>query len=107
MELRAVIAGLQALKRPCDVTLTSDSEYVINAITKGWLVSWQKKGWRKADKKPVLNIDLWQELLPLLQEHNIEFKWTRGHSGNVENERCDVLAVEAAQRSELLVDRPA
>lgn len=106
MELRGVIAGLSALKRPCDVTLISDSEYVLNAITKGWLISWQKKGWRKADKKPVLNVDLWQELLPLLQEHNIEFKWTRGHSGNTENERCDELAVAAAQGSELMDDRP-
>jgi len=104
MELLAVIVGLETLKRPCDVTLISDSEYVINAITKGWLIGWQKKGWRKADKKPVANIDLWQRLLPLLNEHNIEFKWTRGHAGNIENERCDELAVEASQMPDLPLD---
>ncbi len=104
MELRAVIAALEALKRPCDVTLYSDSEYVVNAVLKGWLVNWQRKGWRKADKKPVMNIDLWQRLLPKLQEHNIEFRWTKGHAGNPENERCDELAVKAAQGSGLKPD---
>lgn len=105
MELRGVIAALEALKKPCDVTLYTDSQYVVNAFNKGWLVSWQKKGWRKADKSPVLNIDLWQRLLPLTNEHNVEFRWTRGHAGDTENERCDVLAVQAAQMSGLPEDR--
>ncbi|HZK75750.1 MAG TPA: ribonuclease HI [Candidatus Kapabacteria bacterium] len=104
MELLAVISALEALKRPCDVTLVSDSEYVINAITKGWLASWQRKGWRKADKKPVMNIDLWQRLLPKLKEHNIEFRWTKGHAGNPENERCDELAVAASGEDNLPLD---
>lgn len=105
MELMGVITGLEALKRPCDVTLISDSEYIINAITKGWLIGWQKKGWRKSDKKPVMNIDLWERLLPLIEEHNVEFQWTRGHAGNLENERCDKLAVAASQMSNLPMDR--
>ena len=104
MELLGVISALEALKRPCDVTIFSDSKYVVDAIEKKWLVNWQKKGWRKADKKPVLNIDLWQRLLPLLQEHNIEFRWTKGHAGNLENERCDELAVAASLMPGLPVD---
>lgn len=104
MELRAVIAALEALKRPCDVTLYSDSEYVVNAIKRGWLGEWQRKGWRKADKKPVMNIDLWQRLLPKLEEHNIEFRWTKGHAGNPENERCDELAVAASGQTNLPPD---
>lgn len=104
MELLAVISALEALKRPCDVTLISDSEYVINAIVKGWLVNWQRKGWRKADKKPVMNIDLWQRLLPKLEEHNIEFRWTKGHAGNPDNERCDELAVAASLLPNLPLD---
>jgi len=104
MELLAVIVGLEALKRPCNVSLYSDSQYVVNAIEKNWLNDWQKRGWRKADKKPVLNQDLWRRLIPLLQEHNVRFIWTRGHAGNIENERCDVLAVAASQSEELLED---
>ena len=104
MELLAVITALETLTRPCEVTVYSDSEYVVNAITKGWLRSWQARGWRKADKKPVLNIDLWQRLVPLLARHEVEFKWVRGHNNNVENERCDVLAVAATQAAELMVD---
>ncbi|HVK38963.1 MAG TPA: ribonuclease HI [Candidatus Kapabacteria bacterium] len=104
MELLGVISALESLKRPCRVTLHSDSEYVVNAITKGWLRSWQARGWRKADKKPVLNVDLWQRLVPLLETHDIEFKWVRGHNNDLENERCDELAVAATQAGELLVD---
>jgi ribonuclease HI len=104
MELLAVITALEQLKRPCRVVLYSDSEYVVNAITKGWLTSWQAKGWRKADRKPVLNVDLWQRLLPQLERHQVEFKWVRGHNNNVENERCDLLAVAASQSPGLLVD---
>lgn len=104
MELLGVITALESLKRPCRVTIHSDSEYVVNAITKGWLRSWQARGWRKADKKPVLNVDLWQRLVPLLAKHDVEFKWVRGHNNDIENERCDVLAVAAAQGSELVID---
>lgn len=104
MELLAVIAGLEALKRPCKVRIISDSQYVVNAIEKGWLRGWQAKGWRKADKSQVLNQDLWKRLIPMLAKHEVTFEWTRGHSGNVENERCDVLAVEASQEPDLELD---
>lgn len=104
MELMAVIVALEALKRPCKVTLYSDSQYVVKALEEGWLKSWQKKNWRKADKKPVLNQDLWKRLLPLLEQHQVSLKWTRGHAGNVENERCDYLAVEASRQPDLEED---
>ena len=93
MELTAVIEALSALKEPCAVTLTSDSKYVIDAVTKGWVYGWQRNAWRKADKKPALNVDLWQRLLPLLQLHQVTFVWVKGHDGHPENERCDRLAV--------------
>ena len=93
MELTAVIQGLSALKEPCHVQLTSDSKYVIDAITKGWVYSWKRNGWRKADKKPALNVDLWEQLLPLLERHQVEFVWVKGHQGHPENERCDKMAV--------------
>lgn len=93
MELTAVIEALAALKEPCEVTLTSDSRYVVDAIEKGWLYGWQKKNWRKAGGDPVLNVDLWQRLLPLLAKHKVKFVWIRGHAGHEENERCDRLAV--------------
>ena len=93
MELTAVIKALEVLKEPCKVTLTTDSKYVCDAINQGWLKSWVKNNWRKSDKKPVLNIDLWQELLPLLNTHHIEFVWVKGHNGHKYNERCDELAV--------------
>ncbi|MBQ8926735.1 MAG: ribonuclease HI [Oscillospiraceae bacterium] len=96
MELTAVIEALSALKEPCRVTLTTDSQYVVNSVTKGWVYSWQRRGWVKADKKPALNADLWERLLPLLERHEVEFIWVRGHAGHPENERCDRLA--AAQR---------
>ena len=93
MELTAVIEGLSALKEKCNVTLTTDSKYVVDAVTKGWVYSWKNNGWRKADKKPALNVDLWEKLLQLLEMHNVEFNWVKGHAGNPENERCDALAV--------------
>jgi ribonuclease HI len=93
MELTAVIEALLALKEPCKVTLTTDSKYVCDAVLKGWVYSWQKNGWRKADKKPALNVDLWEKLLPLLETHEVEFCWVKGHAGHPENERCDALAV--------------
>ena len=93
MELSAVIAGLEALKEPCAVTLTSDSKYVCDAITKGWARSWKKNGWRKSDKSPALNADLWERLLALLDVHSVTVVWVKGHAGHPENERCDRLAV--------------
>jgi ribonuclease HI len=96
MELTAVISALQALREPCEVTLTSDSKYVIDAITKGWAVSWRAKGWRKADKSPALNVDLWEVLLGLLEKHKVDFVWVHGHTGHPYNERCDMLATTFA-----------
>lgn len=93
MELMGVIAALSELKYPCEVTLTTDSRYVVDSITKGWVYGWQKNGWKKSDKSPALNVDLWERLLPLLKTHKVEFCWIKGHAGHPENERCDALAV--------------
>ena len=93
MELTAVIQALRALKTPCEVQLTTDSRYVVDAITKGWVYGWQKKGWIRGKNEPVKNVDLWQQLLPLLKIHQVTFHWVRGHQGHPENERCDRLAV--------------
>ncbi len=93
MELTAVIKGLEALKEPCHVVLTTDSKYVSDAVTLGWAKSWQQNGWKKADKKTALNIDLWERLLELLSIHDVEIIWVKGHAGHKENERCDELAV--------------
>ncbi len=98
MELSAVIAALSALKEPCKVTLTSDSKYVIDAVTKGWAKKWQANGWVKSDKKPALNADLWEKLLTLLEKHDVRFVWVKGHAGHPENERCDRLAVEQSMK---------
>lgn len=97
MELTAVIEALSKLKEPCKVTLTTDSKYVCDAINKGWLNSWKNNNWKKADKKPALNVDLWQKLLPLLETHRVEFCWVKGHNGHPYNERCDSLAVSFYQ----------
>ncbi len=94
MELTAVIEGLSALKEPCRVILTTDSKYVADGVSKGWAEAWRKNGWKKADKKPALNPDLWEKLLDLLNVHNVEIKWVKGHAGHPENERCDRLAVD-------------
>ena len=96
MELSAVIAALSALREPCDVTLTTDSQYVVNAIEKGWLDSWRKNGWKKSDKSKVLNVDLWEKLILLLETHKVSFVWVKGHNGHPYNERCDVLATDFA-----------
>ena len=98
MELSGAIAGLKALKEPCEVTLTSDSKYLVDGITKGWAVGWRKNGWRKADKKPALNPDLWGELLDLLEMHKVTFNWVKGHAGHPYNERCDALAVAESEK---------
>ena len=96
MELTAAIRALSMLKEPCEVTLYSDSKYLIDAITKGWVESWRAKGWRKADKSPALNVDLWEQLLVLLNTHKVGFVWVKGHDGHAYNERCDKLATDYA-----------
>ena len=98
MELTAVLTALSLLKEPCTVELYSDSKYVVDAIDKGWLYGWQKKGWIKADKKPVLNVDLWQQLLPLLARHDVHLHWVKGHAENEKNNRCDQLAVAESKK---------
>ncbi len=96
MELTAVIEGLSSLKEPCSVTVYSDSKYFIDAIDKGWALSWQKRNWIKADRKPALNPDLWEKILALLTYHNVSLIWVRGHNGHEYNERCDILATSFA-----------
>lgn len=98
MELTAVIMALNALNQPCEVKLTTDSKYVCDAINKSWVYSWRKNGWRKSDKKPALNVDLWKELLSLLEKHEVEFIWVKGHNGHKYNEICDALAVKEYQK---------
>ena len=98
MELTAVIEGLKALKEPCIVELYSDSKYVIDGLSKGWAVSWRKNGWKKADKKPALNPDLWGELLNLVEQHQVQYHWVKGHAENPKNNRCDELAVAEAAK---------
>ena len=93
MELLAVISGLEALKEPCRVELYSDSKYVIDGLSKGWAASWRKNGWRKADKRPALNPDLWERLLNLTEKHELSYHWVKGHADNPYNNRCDQLAV--------------
>jgi len=99
MELMAVIAGLEALKEPCEVTVVTDSQYVYNGMTKGWALGWRARGWHKADRSPALNPDLWERLLELAERHELRFEWVRGHNGHPENERCDRLAVAGAARA--------
>ena len=98
MELTAVIEGLKALKEPCAVELYSDSKYVIDGLSKGWAVSWRKNGWKKADKKPALNPDLWEVLLQLTEYHQMRYHWVKGHADNPKNNRCDELAVAEWQK---------
>ena len=93
MELLAVISGLEALKEPCRVELYSDSKYVIDGLSKGWAASWRKNNWKKADKKPALNPDLWERLLDLVEKHQLSYHWVKGHADNPYNNRCDQLAV--------------
>ncbi len=98
MELMAVIAGLQALKEPCSITLYTDSKYVADGIAKGWAASWRARGWKKSDKSPALNPDLWGRLLDLLEEHDVKIIWVKGHAGHKENERCDEMAVAQSKK---------
>ncbi len=94
MELLAVITALEALKESCHVTVTTDSKYVSDGISKGWAESWRSHGWKKSDGKPALNRELWERLLELISKHEVEFVWVKGHAGHPYNERCDTLAVE-------------
>ena len=98
MELMALIAALEQLKEPCEIDLCSDSQYVINGLQKGWAKGWRARGWKKADKSPALNSDLWARLLDLSEAHTIHYNWIKGHAGHPENERCDRLAVEQSKR---------
>ena len=96
MELSAAIEALSALREPCEVTLTSDSKYLVDAVTLGWAESWRAKGWKKADKSPALNPDLWEKLYSLTEMHDVSFEWVKGHNGHDYNERCDTLATAFA-----------
>ena len=104
MELRGVITGLEALNKPCSVEVISDSKYVTEAFNSKWIDNWQKNNWRKSDKKPVLNVDLWKRLLKAVNGHDVSFTWVKGHDGHPENERCDKLAVAAALGDDLIDD---
>ena len=98
MEMMAVIKGLEALKEPCEVEVYSDSAYIVNAIEQGWIESWKKNGWRKADKKPVKNVDLWEKLLELMDKHKVIFKKVKGHADDEYNNRCDRIAVREREK---------
>lgn len=104
MELMGAIAGLEALKMPCVVEVYSDSKYLVDSITKGWVFAWKARGWKKADKTPALNVDLWERLLELLDKHEVTFTWVKGHDGNEYNELCDALAVAAYNSENLFED---
>lgn len=104
MELMGVIVGLESLNFPCKVNVVSDSKYVTDAFNQHWIDNWKKNNWRKSDKKPVLNLDLWQRLLKAMEPHEVTFTWVKGHEGHEENERCDKMAVSAALSENLLDD---
>jgi ribonuclease HI len=104
MELLAVIMALETLEDAGNIVVITDSRYVHDAIEKRWLAGWQKRGWVNAEKKPVKNQDLWRRLIPLLSRNKVKFQWVRGHTGHVDNERCDVLAKQAANRRNLPAD---
>lgn len=104
MELMAVIAGLEALNRPCQVQVYSDSKYVVDAFNQHWIDGWIKKGWKRGKNEPVKNPDLWKRLLEAKAPHQVEFIWVKGHDGHPQNERCDTLATQAADGEELAED---
>ncbi len=104
MELRAVIGGLESLKQKCEITVYSDSQYVVQGLMQGWAKKWRANGWMRNKKEAAKNPDLWDKLLRLCDYHNVEFKWTKGHAGDPENERCDELANAAARAPALLED---
>lgn len=104
MELMAVIAGLEALNRSCEVEVYSDSQYVVNAFNQHWVDGWIKKGWKRGKNEPVKNVDLWKRLLEAKQKHSVTFHWVKGHDGHPQNERCDELATTAADGTNLILD---
>lgn len=104
MELMGVIIGLEALTRPCDVDVYSDSQYVVKAFTEHWIEGWIKKNWKLNTNNPVKNIDLWKRLLKAGEPHNITYHWIKGHAGHSQNERCDLLATQAADGDGRMVD---
>ena len=104
MELMAVITGLEALKRPCEVDVYSDSQYVINAFNQHWIDSWIRKNWKRGKNEPVKNVDLWKRLLKAAAPHKITWIWVKGHNGHPQNERCDLLATTAADGNDLIED---
>lgn len=104
MELMAAIVGLEALNRPCDVELYSDSKYVVDAFNQHWIDSWLKKGWKRGKNEPVKNVDLWKRLLKAKEPHNVTFIWVKGHDGHAQNEKCDQLATSAADGDNLIDD---
>lgn len=104
MELMAVIAGLEALNRPCDIEVYSDSKYVVDAFNQNWIGGWIKKGWKRGKNEPVKNIDLWKRLLVAKEPHQVKFIWVKGHDGHRQNERCDALATTAADGENLIED---
>lgn len=104
MELLAAIVGLEALTKACDVTIYSDSQYLVKAFTEHWIDGWLKKGWKNSKKEPVKNKDLWIRLLAAMKPHNVTYSWVKGHDGHPENERCDTLATTAADGENLMID---
>ena len=104
MELMAAIAGLEALNRPCEVELYSDSQYLVNAFNQHWIDGWLKKGWKRGKNEPVKNVDLWKRLLAAKEKHQVKFIWVKGHDGHLQNERCDALATTAADGDNLIDD---
>ncbi len=104
MEVLAAIVALEALKYPCRVTIYTDSQYLVNSVEKRWIYGWRAKGWKKADGKPAINVDLWMRIIPLLETHKVRFSWVRGHAETEENNRCDEMAVEAAHLKGLPAD---
>ncbi|WP_446007925.1 ribonuclease HI [Candidatus Electrothrix sp.] len=105
MELLACIAALEALKYKCDVTVYSDSKYVVDSFEKGWAKRWRTNGWKRNKKDKAENPDLWERLLDLSEQHEVKFRWVKGHAGNIENERCDRMAAEAAKQDNLQEDK--
>ena len=104
MEMMAVIAGLEALNRPCEITVYSDSQYVVKAFNEHWLDGWIKKGWKRGKNEPVKNVDLWKRMLAAKEPHQVSFQWVKGHNGHPQNERCDELATTAADSGNWLKD---
>jgi ribonuclease HI len=104
MEIMAAIVGIEAIKEPCQVTLYSDSQYLVDSIEKGWAIRWQANGWKRSNKEKAINPDLWERLLDLCKIHKVQFQWVRGHAGHSENERCDELATAAARCPNLAAD---